>query len=223
MPWPKSGAAGGGGSVAVIRYKALTALREAIESAVPALYGKTEITWAPPEKNACMPAMALIAARWAYRPNQEIAVIEPEVGTTAVYDVGRHEATVQLRLLAATPGERMELEQQVIDLFLSQEGRPGILLTTIVDTPEIGQWFASWELEADEWRSEKAFSNKHWSVVEVLGTLPALVSRAGVYTIQDLRLGVTHDMTTTFTPTTFDASEGIERVRVNENGTLTPL
>lgn len=213
--------------MAVIRYEALTALQTAIAAAVPELVGadKIVIAWAPPEKTACMPALAIIPTRWKYLPDQECEHFMDPLTTSVVYDVGRHEATIQLRLVAATPGERMTIEQKLIDLFLSQEGRPGILVTTIsaVTTPEIRDWFCSWELEGDEWRSEKAFTNQLWSVCEITATLPALVTRAGVYTIDDLRLGITADFATTFNSATFDTSEGIERVQVNQDGTYSPL
>lgn len=211
--------------MAVLRYEAFKALETAIETFAPELVGKIVIAWAPPEKAACYPALAIIPTKWKYFPDQESEHFMDETETTVVYNVGRHEAIVQLRLQATTPYERMAIQQKLIDMFLSQEGRPGVLVTSISEatTPEIRDWFCSWELEADEWRSEKAFSNQLWSVCEINATLPALVTRAGVYTIDSLRLGITADFETTFNSATFDTSEGIERVQVNDDGTYSPI
>jgi len=208
-----------------MRLEALLALKAAIEEAVPELRtdmpGKAHVIVgkALPSKNACFPALVIDPIRFRYLPDPEHDFFEPDP-SHIVLCVGRFEATIQLRLVAATPAERFEYQEKILEAFLRTEGHPGVLLTEVDAIPELGTWLAAWEFDEDEWQDEKVFDQQLWAVATLTGVLPALVTRAGVYRINDLRLGTTGDFTTEFTPDTFDSSKAIDRVRVNQDGTI---
>lgn len=206
----------------VVRLEAMRGLQNAIVTAAPKLEGHIFVGQAPPDKKACFPALVIDPVRFRYFPDQADEHFDSGADRV-VLRVGRHEGTIQLRLGAATFGERCELEQKLLDLFLSQEMRPGVLLTEITACPDLGDFVAAWEFEDDQWSDERAFDKEYWSIMTVTAQIPALVARGGVYRIEDLRLGITDDFVTAYTSSTFDTSSKVKRVRINENGTLTPL
>jgi len=139
-------------------------------------------------------------------------------------NVGRHEATIQLRLAAATLAERYALEEKLVDLFLRSPMRPGVLLTTVTAAAEYGDFLAAWEFDEDEWNDEKAFDSQFWAVATLTGVIPALVTRVGTYELKELRLGLTGDFKTAYTAASFDTSPAtVEVVRINQDGTLSKV
>ena len=66
-----------------------------------------------------------------------------------------------------------------------------------------------------------AFSSQHWAVAEVSGVIPVLVTRRGVYSLNELRLGLTHDFTIPKTSAGFDTVVPV--VKINQDGTLTRI
>ena len=207
--------------MAVIKLEALRALVRAIEAAVPTLTMHTYAGQAPPSKAICLPSLAIMVSGAGYEANQETVAFSETGSSICVFNVGMHKLNVQLRLACATLGERYEIENKIINAFLATELHPGVLLTTVTACEDLGDFLAAWELEGSEWRDEKAFDNQYWSVTEVLGQVPALVTRTGVYTIDELKLGLTEDFSA-FTSETFDTSSNVEVVEINEDGSITP-
>ncbi len=205
--------------MAVIKLEALRGLREQIECAIPELEGKICAGQSPPDRDRPWPNLSIDLGRLRYEPDQAEDVFEPSPDKSVV-NVGRHEGPVMLRLGAATLGERYELEQRLLDLFLGQIERPGILLTRVLSCPELGQFTAAWMLDEEDWDDELAFDRKFYAILTLTATIPALVTRCGVYKIQDLRLGLA-DFGVPATPSTF--GDVAEVVRVNVDGTITPL
>jgi hypothetical protein len=201
--------------MAVLRTHAMDALKACIALYVPELQGK--ICAGPTEapKTRVWPHLAIYPVRFSYFPNQ--AHEHKELGASkVVMNVGRHEGLVQLRLGATTHNRRIELEEKVINVFLRTPGRPGVLVTEIAACHDAT---VAWELDTDEWQNELAFSKQWFSLLTVLVQIPALVTREGVYSIEELRLTLTEDLTTPYDD--LPASQQ-ETVKLLEDGSLEP-
>lgn len=209
--------------MAVVRLEALKHLAAAIKEEIPELIDHICLGQADPRKDLEYPSLTLLPIRWRYFPEQ---ALEKDVDTWGpapdriVVDVGRHEATVQLRLAAKTSYERSVLEQKIIDLFLSEPLHPGILQTVVVTCEALGNFLAAWEFDEDEWEDAGAFDGHFYSVMAVTGILPALVTRESSHTIEQLQLGLTEDFGTEYGPTTFNTSVDVEVVQVNSDGSM---
>lgn len=207
--------------MAIVRLEALRGLEQAIVCAIPELEGKICLGQAEAGHTLGFPSLVMDPRRWTYFPDQAEEVFEPSPDAV-VMNVGRHEADIEIRIGAATHHKRMELEQKIIDLFLSTPCHPGVLFATITRCEALGPWLAAWELDADEWRDERAYDQEFYSHVTVKGIIPALVTHRGVYTIEQLQLGL--DVTATPDSTPAPAfGPPVEVVQVNENGTITPV
>lgn len=200
--------------MAVLRTYALSKFAECLGNRIPELKGK--ISGGPCEapKARVWPHLNIWPIRFTYYPDQ--AAEHVELGATRMLmNVGRHEGTVQLRLGAATHLQRMELEQKVLDVFLGQVGRPGII---VIPVPECHDAIVAWELDDDEWVNELAFANKWFSIMTVRVQIPALVVRESVYELSDLRVSLTEDLETDVAD--IPASE-VDTVSIDEDGVLT--
>lgn len=186
-----------------------------LEEQVPELIGHI-CKMGEPHLARVWPNLQIIPIRFTYHPMQEFA--HKNLGVSrAVFDVGRHQGTVQLRLGATTPAERWELEDKILNVFLQEEGRPGVLVTTI---EQVHDAVVAWELEEDAWDNEKVFAKEFYSTLTVRVQIPALFVREGVYTIEAIRLSLTEDLRTDYTDLPDSA---IETVEIDEDGNLTPL
>lgn len=207
--------------MAVVRIEAITQLAKAIGLVLPELAGRICLGQADPRKPLAFPSLAIDPVRWVYHPDQALEVFEST--HAVVINVGRHQGDVQLIVGAATLAERWTMEQTLIDLFLSTPLHPGILITPVTACEHLGPFKAVWELESDEWRDERAFSQAFYSQLMLTATLPALVTRHETYTIDQLQLGL-H-----VTPTPNDGDPPaitdttVELVTVNEDGTITAV
>lgn len=207
--------------MAVLRLQALDALAACIGDFAPSLRGKIQPGPAESGKRLCFPNLAIIPVRFRFFPDQEAEVGEltgvPPQGlppNTALLNVGRHEGTIQLRLGAMTHRQRAQLEEEILAAFLSREGSPGVLVTVV---PTCHNATVAWELDTDEWENERAFDKKWYSVLTVAAQLPALVTRGSVYTIEELRLALTEDLST---PISDLPATAIETVDIAEDGTI---
>jgi len=200
--------------MAIVRLEALKQLGKEIACAVPELKDRICIGQAPGSREIRWPHLAIIPVTWAYEPNQAREVDSP-APDRVIMEVGAHTARVQFRLGAADIYTRIALEQKIIDLFLSTPLHPGILLTDVAACPL--EFRASWELQEDEWRNEAAFDKAYYSITQVNGIIPALVTRLGAWTIDQLQIGLTEE---------FGASPfgppSVEVVIVAEDGTISP-
>lgn len=209
--------------MAIIRLSALEALRNKIALDAPGLEGNICVGQADPGEELEFPSLAIKPIRWTYDPHQadEFFVSAPD---RVVVDVGAHEAEVQLILGAKTAFKRYELEQEVIDIFLGTPMQPGILNTPVIDCKDkLGEFVASWELETDQWGNEAAFDQEFFSTIIVTGIIPALVTRRQAYRIEQLQLGLSEDFNVVVDETTFNTLPQIDVVKVNQDGTFTPL
>lgn len=210
----------------IVKLEAFRSLKAYIASQIPELAqgpggaDRIIVTQTPPEQHVHFPSLAIVPGRFRLESCDEDIHSTPTMAK-AVVVVGAWQTTVQLRLAHATEYQRYELEERLTDLFFQTEGRRGILLTEVTACPQLGDILASWDLQDEEWQEEFAFSSQEWAMLTLQGTIPALATRDGVYTIDELRLGITTDFNIPATSAGFDTIPGI--VRINEDGTITPL
>ena len=206
--------------MAIVRLEVLKQLSAAITADVPDLAGKVCVGHAGASKLLSFPHMVILPIRWKYTPFQADEVHEP-AADRVVMNVGYHQSIVQVRLGAKTQHERYALEQQVIDVFLSTPMRPGVLLTEVTSCPELGDFTASWELDNDEWEDAKAFDSQFYSIIVLDATIPALVTRTGAWTIEQIQLGIT-DMLSAVDADNFNTDPPVEVVQIHADGSISP-
>lgn len=201
--------------MAVIRSHAMKLLAECIALYVPELKGKIGAGPCEAPQQRQWPHLNIWPIRFTYHPDQ--AAWHKDLGPSrAVMNVGRHEGIVQLRLGANTHERRLDLEEKVLSVFLRTPGRPGVLVTPV---PDCHDATVAWELDTDEWENELAFSKKWFSILAVLVQIPALVTRDGAYSMEELRLTLTSDLTTPIDDVPASQQETAELL---EDGTVTP-
>lgn len=209
--------------MSVVRIEALKALGAVIEAAVPALVGRVKIGQQPAGVEQIYPTLTLELGTLKYQPFDEYehATIGDPSDGNVVFNVGEWGGPLLMRLVATTVGERYELEDKITNVFLAQELRRGVRVVQVTANPELSNWLAAFELESTQWVDSEAFDRKLGSLLVMNAQLPALVTRAGVYEIDELVLGITSDFTTAFTTATM-VPPGVELVQINEDGTIEP-
>jgi len=199
--------------MSVIRLRALQRLAAFIESAVPELSGVICGGQATPSHRLVFPSLAITAVRFTFYPDQATEHYAPANSTRAVFNVGRVEGTVQLRLGAATNAERYRLEQAISEaVWWADIDRPGIVL---IDIPDCDGARVAFEQDADEWQDERAFDREWYSTMTCALQMPALVAKLGVETIEEIRLQLTEDLTS--------AAPAVDEVVIDETGLLFPV
>jgi hypothetical protein len=158
--------------MASIRKEALRAFSEVFACAIPALRDRICVGQSDPGHRLEFPHLVIDPIRWTYDPDQARVYSVP-APDRVVLERGSHEGTIKVRIGASTTGEREELEQRVLDVFLGTELRPGIILTDF-ELEELGVVRCSWELDDDEWMDDEAGDQQFYSSISVSGTIPAL-------------------------------------------------
>lgn len=202
--------------MSVIRIAALQRLADQIQACVPELRGKVCGGAAEAPHTLSFPNLAIFGVRFRYFPDQ--AALHCESGPSrATMNVGRVEGTVQLRLGAQTSSRRYELEQKLMEnVFWADIERPGVVVFKL---PEHHDAVIAFELDTDEWIDEKAFEKKWYSLMTVALQLPALVTKGSIYSLEEVRLALTEDLTT---PIVSVPADEIEAVSISESGDITP-
>lgn len=201
----------------VVRHESLHALAEYVACNIPELDGQICVGQADPGHRQTFPSLAIDPVRWAYFPDQAAEVSSPAFDRV-IHNVGRHESVVQLRIGAATVGERRELEQRVLDLFLSTPLHPGVVLVTVRRCEAVGPFVASFTLDEDEWQDEMVFDGKAYSVVTATAIVPALATRLDAFPMNELEIGLSQSLESESIDADFPADA--EVVAVEEDGTV---
>jgi hypothetical protein len=214
----------------VVKLDAIKSLVATIAAGVPELADRQDtsgnpvhpikVVQVPPDQKLKFPSLAIVPARFRFEPNQERVHAEP-TAETAVINVGRWVCTMQFRLGCATFNDRYVLEEKLSSLFMAREDAPGVMLTQVVE-PALGDFTAAWELDDSEWEDEMAFSSQNWAMLVFTGVIPVLVTRPGIYPIDTLRVGFTHDFETAFADN-FTTHGNLKVVQVAADGTITTV
>lgn len=207
----------------VVRIEALEAFTALVELSIPELIGRTCAGQAPSSELEKVPNLSIEPSKWTYVMDQaqQTATLP---GNVVIYDVGNHEASCVVSIIATSPRQRAALEQQVIDLFLAGKHpltgmhHPGVISFRVSDCPEVSRWSCSFELDSDEWVETLAMDRRYESRIVVNATVPALTVDFPVYTISALVLGVAAD--TTLDPAAAPAPANVELVTINIDGTI---
>lgn len=206
----------------IIRIAAFDLLAEFIQANVPALSEVCGMQ-ADPETRELDDSLGITPTRWKYNPNQAKQIASATYDTV-VEEVGWHDVDVELKLRTETPYWRSVLEHRIVDLFLKQELSPGVISMPV---PKCWNANIAWELGGEEWEPERVFDKQWYSTLTINGQIPALVTRGGVYTIDQLKLGLyedpSSDLDTAVTVDTFDTKVDIERYEIEQDGTFTKL
>jgi len=180
-----------------MRRACLESLADALSKVVPS--GTTvEVGNADWEEPACLPLVRVIPQRFDFEPWQEEERDDTQP-TRLFLDVGTFSGTVELRAAAKSKREREELEDLILNWFLSRELSPGVQVTVIPSGLKVGgavttyQAPCSFEMSGSEWQEEMAFQNRRYSFIDVDAHFPALVMREPVYTIDQLILALDSD------------------------------
>ncbi len=202
---------------AVVKLTALQALATALATAIPALAGKIIVQQAPSNVDETFPNLTIIlAGKMTYEPHQRL--LQADLGSNVVvYNVGSHSGPLQLRLVATSLKERATLEDAIERLATSREGGPGVIVVPVTDSDAV-PWVAAFEYEDSQWMDQRALEREYESVMTFNAIVPALTTTTE-YEIDTLILGLTQDMTTAFTPSTF-APPAVELVSINADGSI---
>ncbi len=176
-----------------IRIRALQVLADLVQSCVPELRGKVCGGASENPHRLEFPSLGIYGVRFTFFPDQQ-EFIRKLGATRALFNIGRVEGTIQMRLGASSARQRYELEDKILEkVFWADIDRPGIALLTIQDCNDARVAF---ELDGSSWEDEKAFDRKWFSVLTARLQLPVLVTQSPVYDIAEIRLTVTEDLTT---------------------------
>lgn len=179
--------------MSLIRIRAMEMLKERIECSVPKLKDRVCAGYDTHPKVIDFPHLSIQSTRARYFPDQasEYRSPSPSVG---VWNIGRMEAVVQLKIGCSNPDERYNLEDAVLsNVFLADLDRPGVYRFSI---PDCEGALAAWELEEDTWQDEFGLDNGWYSTITTTLQIPVLVRKVGVYSINEIRLQFTTDLET---------------------------
>lgn len=210
--------------MSVVRIEALAALAALIELRIPEVAGHVCVGIAPPSELEAYPNVSIQPTKWMYEPEHAwLRHLLP--GNRAVYNVGEHESACVVSVMATNSTQRAVIEAKIVDLFLGSKHPvhgfkvPGCIILPINSMPELGAWFTTFDLESDEWTDTLAMDRRYESRIIATVTIPALTVDTPVYTISQLILGVTPDLTSAFTPATA-IPPAVELVTINDDGTI---
>jgi hypothetical protein len=209
--------------MSIVRIEALRALGALIELRIPELKGHVCFD-VPPGEYEHVPNLSIEPSKWGFEPEQadEHATLP---GNVVVWNVGEHSCAMVLSIVAANKTQRSVIEAKVLDLFLGYRHpltdipTPGVLVIPVTACHHLDRWIASFELESDEW-SNNTLDRRYESRIVIAAHIPALTVQTPVYTLNELLLGITHDLDSTFTPATA-TPPAVELVTINEDGTIT--
>lgn len=194
-----------------LRIRALQTLSDCIEDRVPRLRGNVCAGWSKHANHDTYPQLGVISTNATYYPDQflEHNAPSPSVG---VFNIGRVEANLQLRLGCANRDERYVLEDMILhNVFFQDIDRPGIFKFTVSDCEDA---LVACELETFTWEDDLGLEDKWFSSILLTLQMPVLVRKVGVYCINEIRLQLTEDLDSAVS--VIDPSD-IEETVIDEN------
>jgi hypothetical protein len=204
--------------VSTIKRAALDAIAAAFQAQLGSVPVKA--IQAAYEKDMVHPSVQLLPKRFVFTAFQDEEV-DDSVSDKNLVVVGAFEGQVELRVAALSKKEREDIQDQVWNALNQDEYRIGVLLAQTPAVKVAGTQFlyaatVSCVLPdsdgTEEWREEAVFESSRYSYVTLDFSYPALVSRAGVYTIDHLRVAFTEDLTS-------DNPAISEEREINQDGT----
>lgn len=199
---------------------ALEAFAALVENRIPELAGRVCAGQAPSNELEGIPNLSIEPTQWMYVMD-DAEIVETMPGNVVVYDVGVHQSSCVISIVASSTSQRAALEAKVLDLFLGAvdpiQGfrTPGTLMVKVTSQPEVGIWWVTFDLDSNQWNETLALDRRYESRVVVDAEIPALTIEAPVYPIQSLTL-------TTGAGGTPDAPvPPTDAVTINDDGSIT--
>lgn len=184
----------------------------------PALQINVAASGADWEEPSQFPALRIIPSdKFKFDPMQEEEIDDTQPDKLLV-EVGDFSGSVELRAVARSRKERETIEEAVMNVLLSREGAPGVVVAQ-TENVTVGGFATAYSapvtmcLGDEEWRDEMVMDRKRYSFLTLDAYYPALVMRTGVHTIDQLVLAFNEDLNS-------DTPE--EEVLIDENGSTAP-
>lgn len=205
--------------MSVVKLLALTNLKNAIATAVPAFRSITVQIEPSPVLETFPNLEIIIGNALEFEPDQR--ELQADLGGNAVvWNVGNWYGPIQLRICATSTFERWTLEQAVTNYLMSRPGSPGVVVVPVTESPQLS-WAAAFEYDSAQMFDQRAQERQYECAVLVNAMIPVLVTESPVYQIDHLFCGLTEDMVTHFTPSTA-VPPAVEIVEIHVDGTITP-
>lgn len=204
----------------VLRQRAIEALGEAVRPFLEPDVHEVLTVEADPDARPCYPNLLVRAVgRFTFEAFEDEQVAA--TARTQTVHVGDMSGVVELVLGATSAPERERLGSRVLDAFLQDELRRGVLVVRLRGLEVSGYPLAAevpvaFCLSDDGWRDELVFDRKRYQTLTVSVDFPVLVTRSNVPDISELVLALTGDVTSEDTPTDY------VQVGVEADGDLTP-
>jgi len=161
-----------------------------------------------------LPSIAIQPINWKFSPDQE-EEWKNISSTRLILNVGRYDAFFRIEVGAKNPYVRAKLEQACLDVFFQREGSPGLAICDIADCHDA---IVAFELEQSSWQDEAGFTDKWFSTLNVNVTMPVLIERRSVFTMDEIRIGLRASHDSTFTSLEHTSSQ--EYIAVDEDGNV---
>lgn len=209
--------------MSVIKRACLEALASALRTALPPSVDVAAVA-ADYEEKTTFPSVRILPGRFTFDSSQEQEVDDAQADKLFV-QVGEFVGNVEVRVCAKSRAQRENVEDVVLNWFLSPEWTPGTRTVLLPSGVLVGGWATTYqapctfELNEEEWREEAVFSDKRFSFVELDATFPALAVRTQTYTIQDLRLVMEADVNLDLSASPIVSAE--EALAIDEFGNTT--
>lgn len=202
--------------MSLVKHKALETLADQLRTLLDGEVHQVEAQDAEATKEACWPNVVVRATGvWEFIPFDEDEI--DTTSTTQTVQVGDLSGRVEILLSAKTKKERARLGDRILGGFFAVSGKPGVMVLQMTELEVSGLTLpgpvpVAFVLGDDTWQEEMVFDRIRQHVLEVDVDLPALVTRAGVYDINQLVSAFTEDLTSD-DPT-------VEQVEITDTGTL---
>ena len=173
-----------------VRQEALEALADALTAVVSPDIHHVVVGQADADVEVCFPHLVVASkGAFSFSPMQDDEIYDDPDSLTV--EVGAFIGRFEITLGFKNQVQRINLEEKILHLFLSQQDTPGVLTKTLTGFDVGGRVFlgsapVAFILDSEAWNEEKVFARARYSMLEVLVNLPALVTRTNVYDLEDL-------------------------------------
>lgn len=172
---------------------ALEAFGALVETEIPELAGRVCAGQAPSNEFEGVPNLSIEPTQWTYVMD-DAQIVQTMPGYVVVYDVGVHQSSCVISIVASSTAQRAALEAKVLDLFIGAidpiQGfrTPGTLMVEVTSQPEVGIWWVTFDLDSNQWNETLALDRRYETRIVVDAEIPALTIEHPVYPIAKLVL-----------------------------------
>jgi len=191
--------------VSTVKRAALEALRSDLAANVTGMSatGKVRAVARDSQQETPYPSIQLVAGRFQYIPRGRTEVRRVSA-SQVLWNVGRFDGDVELRVVADAPARREPIEEEVLARFLASS-RPGTLVVntaslTLRSTATLYASPVAYTLASTEWNEERVWERRRYSFVNAKASFEALVLDAvgSTYSMGTIYLLFTQDLHTAY-------------------------